>query len=155
MVRAVTYLTSLDMLTTKAKGAQTELECITYLHGLGYNISIPWGDNARYDFILDVKHKLYKIQCKTSLKKEEGIYKFQCKSTRINSQGNYITFYTKDDIDFFCTFIENKCYLIPIEETSRREKVMRFIPPKNNQHKKVTFANEYLADTQIQKLIEE
>lgn len=112
------------MLTTKAKGAQTELECITYLHGLGYNISIPWGDNARYDFILDVKHKLYKIQCKTSLKKEEGIYKFQC-------------------------------YLIPIEETSRREKVMRFIPPKNNQHKKVTFANEYLADTQIQKLIEE
>ena len=42
------------MLDVKALGAQTELLCITYLHGLGYNVSVPWGDNARYDFILDV-----------------------------------------------------------------------------------------------------
>ena len=49
------------MVNVKAIGAHTELQCITYLHGLGYDISIPWGDNARYDFVLDVNHKLYKI----------------------------------------------------------------------------------------------
>lgn len=64
------------MLSTKAQGAQTELQCLTYLHGLGYDVSIPWGDNARYDFVLDVNHKLYKIQVKTSHKMEEGVYKF-------------------------------------------------------------------------------
>lgn len=48
-------------LSTKDLGAQTELQCLAYLHRLGYNVSIPWGDNARYDFILDIAGKLYKI----------------------------------------------------------------------------------------------
>lgn len=137
----------------KSLGAQTELQCITYLHGLGYNISIPWGDNARYDFVLDVNSKLYKIQCKTSRQSEEGVYKFNTKSTYINSQGNRSAHYTKEDVDFFCTFIEGKCYLIPLEQTSRSEKVMRFIPPKNNQTIGITFAQDYLAEKQIEKLL--
>lgn len=29
-------------LSTKDLGAQTELQCLAYLHGLGYNVSIPW-----------------------------------------------------------------------------------------------------------------
>lgn len=143
------------MLDTKALGAQTELQCLTYLHGLGYDISIPWGDNARYDFVLDVNHKLYKIQCKTSHKEEEGVYRFNCRSTYVNSQGNRSASYAAEDVDFFCTFIEGCCYLIPLSETSKREKVMRFVKPKNNQTKGITFAQAYLAESQIQKLIEE
>lgn len=140
------------MLSTKAKGAQTELECITYLHGLGYDISIPWGDNARYDFVLDVNHKLYKIQCKTSSLQEEGVYKFKCNSTYVNAQGNRTENYTAEEVDFFCTFIEGKCYLIPYSETSKREKVMRFVKPKNGQVKGITFAQDYLAESQIERL---
>lgn len=143
------------MLSTKARGAQTELQCITYLHGLGYDISIPWGDNARYDFVLDVENKLYKIQCKTSSKQEEGVYKFQCRSTYINSQGNRTASYNSNEIDYFCTFIEGKCYLVPLKETSKREKVMRFVKPKNNQTKGITFAQDYLAEVQIERLKQE
>lgn len=143
------------MLSSKAVGAQTELQCLTYLHGLGYDISIPWGDNARYDFVLDVNHKLYKLQCKTSRKEENGVYKFSCRSTYVNSSGNRTATYTDDDVDFFCTFIENQCYLIPRKETGNREKVMRFVKPKNNQTNGITFAQEYLAEKQIAKLIEE
>lgn len=140
------------MLSTKALGAQTELQCITYLHGLGYDVSIPWGDNARYDFILDVNHKLYKIQSKTSNKIEDGVYKFQTRSTYINSQGSRTAQYTEDDVDFFCTFIDNKCYLVPLSETNKREKVMRFVKPKNNQSIGITYAQEYLAEGQLRKL---
>lgn len=143
------------MLSTKAKGAQTELECLTYLHGLGYDISIPWGDNARYDFVLDVNHKLYKLQCKTSSKQEDGVYKFKCESIYINTSGSRKANYTENDVDFFCTFIEGKCYLIPLNETGKKEKVMRFVKPKNNQIKGITFAQEYLAEKQISRLIEE
>lgn len=142
------------MLSTKALGAQTELQCLTYLHGLGYDISIPWGDNARYDFVLDVNHKLYKIQVKTSHMIEEGVYKFQTRSTYINSKGNRSEGYTKDDVDFFATFIDNQCFLVPLAETNSREKVMRFVRPKNNQTKGVTFAQEYLAEKQLDKLME-
>ena len=143
------------MLSTKARGAQTELECITYLHGLGYDISIPWGDNARYDFVLDIEDKLYKIQCKTSHLREEGVYTFKCSSTYINSQGNHRVAYDKNQVDFFCTFINGKCYLIPYDETGHREKVMRFVLPKNNQTKGITFADTYLAENQIERLKQE
>lgn len=140
-------------LSTKSLGAQTELQCLTYLHGLGYDVSIPWGDNARYDFILDVAGKLYKIQVKTSRKSEEGVYRFNCKSTYVNAQGNRTTNYSPNEIDYFCTFIEEKCYLVPILETGKSEKVMRFISPKNGQIKDVVFADTYLAEAQIKKLI--
>ena len=142
-------------LSVKALGAQTELQCITYLHGLGYDISIPWGDNARYDFVLDVNHQLYKIQCKTAHKEDEGVYNIQTRSTYINAQGNRAAPYTKEDVDFFSTFIDGKCYLIPLEETCKREQVLRFVRPKNNQTKGITFAQEYLAEKQIANLNKE
>ena len=137
------------MLSTKALGAQTELQCLTYLHGLGYDVSIPWGDNARYDFVLDVNHKLYKIQVKTAHQIEDGVYKFPTRSTYINSQGNRIAGYTVDDVNYFATFINNQCYLIPLAETSSHEKVLRFVKPKNNQVKGITFAQSYLAEEHL------
>ena len=140
------------MLSSKALGAQTELQCLTYLHGLGYDISIPWGDNARYDFVLDVNHKLYKIQVKTSHLIEEGVYKFQTRSTYINTKGSYSNSYSEEDVDFFATYINDKCYLVPLAETNKRDKVMRFVKPKNNQIKGITFAQQYLAEEQLKKI---
>ena len=94
---------------------------------MGYDISTPIGDNARYDFILDINHRLYKIQCKTSSLIEDGVYKFKTCSTQINTKGNYTRFYTEEEIDFF-----NQCFLIPLGHTSRGGyKIMRFSKPKN------------------------
>lgn len=146
------------MLSSKAKGAQTELNCLAYLHGLGYDVSVPWGDNARYDLVLDVNHKLYKLQCKTSSlvdESQEGVYKFSCQSVYMNTQGTRTVSYNEQDVDFFCTFIEGKCYLVPLAETSKREKVMRFVPPRNGQKVGITFAQEYLAEKQIEKLLKD
>jgi hypothetical protein len=33
---------------------------------LGYNILTPYGDCERYDFVVDVNGKFYKIQAKTA-----------------------------------------------------------------------------------------
>lgn len=62
------------MKNQKAIGEYTELQCITYLVGLGYTVSTPYGDNAPYDFILEVDNKLYKIQCKTAFVVDEGVW---------------------------------------------------------------------------------
>ena len=135
----------------KELGAHTELQCITYLHGLGYTISIPWGDNARYDFILEVNGKLYKMQCKTSHLKQEGVYEFITCRRRINRNENVRLYYKEDEVDFFVTFIKEKCYLIPFNETSKTQKTLRFIPPANNT--KYTPIETYLAENQISKLL--
>jgi hypothetical protein len=54
------------MIDTKIKGNITEMECMLAFMQLGFEISIPFGEDSRYDFIADINDKLYKIQCKTS-----------------------------------------------------------------------------------------
>ena len=135
------------MLDTKQKGNLTELQCITSFYELGYSISIPYGENNRYDFIADVGGKLLKIQCKTSRliddNKSSGAIEFNTSSTRINSQGNIRTRYDKEQIDYFATYYNGKCYLVPVEECGVYSKKIRFVPPKSGQKIGITFAHDY------------
>ena len=59
------------MLENKQKGIITELECITAFNKLGYKVSIPYGEDSRYDFIADINGKLIRVQVKTSKYKDE------------------------------------------------------------------------------------
>jgi hypothetical protein len=135
------------MLNTKQKGNLTELQCITSFYELGYSISIPYGENNRYDFIADVNGRLLKIQCKTARliddNNSSGAIQFNTISTRVNSQGNIRYKYDKEQIDYFATYWEGKCYLVPVEECGMSCKKIRFVPPKNGQVKGITFAEDY------------
>lgn len=146
-----------NILSTKAKGNLTELQCITAFYELGYQVSIPYGENSRYDFIADIEGKLIRVQVKTSspVRNSEGAITFQTRSTRINSTQNISHPYTKEEIDYFATYWDGKCYLIPITETSHTTKTLRFIPPKNGQVKGIKFAQEYELAKQLQILKEE
>jgi hypothetical protein len=42
---------------TKVKGNITELMCMAGFIKLGYQVSIPYGDSAKYDFVVDVNGK--------------------------------------------------------------------------------------------------
>lgn len=138
-------------LDSKHYGALTELQVMTYLFGLGYQVSIPYGDNARYDFILDINNKLYKIQVKSARMEDEGVYKIDCSRMRVNRNRNIRKHYTNEEVDFFATMINGKCYLIPQSEVSDSKR-LRFLPPKNGQIKGITFAKDYEAKIQINKL---
>lgn len=141
-------------LSPKEKGNLTELQCITAFYQLGYQVSIPYGENSRYDFIADVNGKLIRVQVKTaSIKRDtQGAISFATASTRINSTQNITHKYTKNEIDYFATYWDNQCYLIPIEETASREKTLRFIPPANGQIKGITFAKDYELEVQLAKI---
>lgn len=67
---------------------------------------------------------------------------FNCKSTNVNSKGNTYHRYTKEQIDYFATFWNNKCYLVPVEECST-EKTLWFNHPANNQRNGVSMAEDY------------
>ena len=140
-----------NILSPKQKGNLTELECITAFYELGYQCSIPYGENSRYDFIADINGKLIRVQCKTSRKIEEGVIEFACRSSRSNTQSNIQRRYTTDEIDYFCTYWDNQCYLVPINECSATKK-LRFIPPKNGQKVGITYAKDYEIQGQLEKL---
>lgn len=132
-------------LSTKEKGNLTELQCLTTFYSYGYKVSIPYGENCRYDFILDTGKKLLRVQVKTSrpLKNEEDGFVFSTASTRVNSSKNIRNYYTKEEIDCFSTFYLGKCYLIPVEEVGKSEKKLRFKYPTNGQKKGISLAQNY------------
>ena len=140
------------MLDSKQKGNLTELQCITAFYELGIPVSIPYGENSRYDFIADIKGNLLRIQVKTSspLKgAEEDAFNFSCRSTRVNSQGNFSRRYTEEEIEYFCTYYQGECYLVPVSECSTA-KTLRFTAPKG---KVVHLAQNYLLEYQVNKIL--
>ena len=134
-------------------GNLTEINCLKAFTELGYGVSIPFGDCLRYDLIVDINNKLYKVQCKTANSNyiSEGYITFRCDNTTTKNGTTVHNSYTKDEIDFFATYYDNKCYLIPVGECSR-EKKLRFTPPKNGQIQNVSFAEEYELTRMVKKL---
>jgi len=141
-------------LDPKQIGNLTELKCISAFYELGYSISIPYGENSRYDFIADINSKLIRIQVKTSKAIiEDECYIFSCRSSRSTKNHTINKKYTSEEIDYFCTFIKDKCYLIPITECSTN-KTLRFKKPKNNNNSNCyNLASDYELEIQLNKLI--
>lgn len=154
LARAADQLAEFTMLNSKQKGNLTELQCLTAFTELGYTVSIPYGDCAKYDFIADINNKLYRIQCKTSSEQDVGVYKFATRSTQVGTTSTNVRTYTEEDIDFFATIIDGKCYLVPITEVSGKQKTLRFIPPKNGQKEGIAYAKDYELVSQLEKLKE-
>ena len=140
------------MLNSKQKGNLTELQCITAFIENGCGISIPYGDNLKYDFIADFKGQLFKIQVKTaSLKDEGGAIKFSCRSIHVNCSGVKNQRYSKNEIDFFATYWEGKCYLVPVQECSTA-KTLRLEPAKGGNTQGINFAENYELNKQLLKI---
>jgi len=140
------------MLNPKQKGNLVELQCISAFYELGYQVSIPYGENSRYDFVVDINNILYKVQVKASHpKKDQNAIEFSCQSHKSKKNGNTQRKYTPIEIDFFATFYNGNCYLIPINECSRT-KVLRFDKCMNNQKTNINFAEDYLLSKQLEKL---
>lgn len=142
------------MLNSKQKGNITEVQCMLAFLKLGYNVLTPYGDCQRYDFVVDLNGQLLKIQVKTASDKniDEGVISLRC-ANKTTKNGKFIRhMYNKEQIDYFMTSYDGKCYLIPVEECSI-EKRLRFIPPKNGQIKGITFAQDYELERMVNKII--
>lgn len=138
------------MIDTNLLGTITELKCMTYFLELGYTVSVPQ-NRTRYDFILDTGDQLLKIQVKSANDTAvEGAITIQTCSQHITSTGNVRQNY-QGQVDYFCTYYNNECYLIPIQECGSRTKNLRIVPPKNGQTKNICFAKDYIAKEVLSK----
>ena len=70
-----------------------------------------------------------------------------------NANGYVRRDYTADKVDFFCTYYNNECYLVPFNECGSKAKKLRLTPTKNGQVKNISFAKDYIAKDILAKLI--
>jgi hypothetical protein len=133
------------MLSTHFQGKITELQVANAFLQLGYQVSQPLVSDSRYDFIVDVKGKLLKIQVKTShFVEESGYFVFATSSSHTNTKGTINRSYTKEEIDYFATMYNGNCYIISVSECGSREQRLRVQPTKNGQTVGIKFAKDYM-----------
>lgn len=140
-------------MTSKQLGNITEVAVMLEFLKLGYNVLTPYGDCERYDFVVDIQNKFYRIQVKTSQEKEEeGKIEFNSSSTHYSDGKCIHDSYTIEDIDYFATYYSGKCYLVPVEEAGKRSTSLRFVPAKNGQTRGIKMASNYELEEVIKRL---
>ena len=136
----------------KVKGEIGESMILAELISKGMFVSIPFGENQRYDMIIDNGTRLFKVQCKTAWfkKNKKDVLIFQTTSCWKGGRQNYI-----DEIDLFAVYSEEtkKVYIIFIDEApSGGDMKLRLLETKNNQSKNVNWAYDYELDKRIKDL---
>lgn len=138
-------------MTTKQIGIVTEERCKLFFLEKGYNVSVPIGDNAPYDFVVEINKHLYKIQVKHARIEKPGVLFLELVKNVSTRTQLRTSSYSSDDVDFFCTEHEGKCYLLPW--TIAKYKTLRLTPPLNNQTYNIDWAENYEADKILTSLL--
>jgi hypothetical protein len=126
----------------KAIGELTEGVILAHLLARGDGVALPFGNNQRYDMILDRDGTLMKAQCKTG-RLRNGVVKFRVAST------NGFTGECRDyrgQVDVFLVWCPelNAVYEVPVAACGRRQRSLRVEPTRNRQTAYVRFAADYV-----------
>jgi PD-(D/E)XK endonuclease len=123
-----------NVLTTNQKGAVTEAAIVKAAAELGIGVFRPVMDE-RCDFILDLRPRLLRVQCKTAVVKEK-IVVIRCYSARRSATGLLKRAYTSEEIDAVAAYASelDRCFLFPIAWIDGRSTLqLRLGPTRNNQ----------------------
>ena len=96
----------------KRLGEMAEAAFLAKASRLKFGVACPWGDSDRYDFIVDVGKKLWKVQVKSAHRVgEDGTYSFR-------AHGSSMAAYGADEIDVLVAYVvpENVWYVFPVRE---------------------------------------
>ncbi len=124
-------------------GQRTEAVVLAELVKRGHKVLIPFGTNHRYDFVLDLGERFYRVQCKTG-RLRRGAIVFHAQSIRSNTQKTLLRSY-KGDADLFLIYCPQTegVYALPVEEASRSDCRLRVEPAANGQSKGIRWAADY------------
>ena len=101
-------------------------------------VSIPYGDNERYDLIAEFNGKLNKIQVKYCGEEtdNDGVICYCASSYNHTTTRQGWERYTEDGIDYFCFWIasDNLALIVPISEIGTKKSItFKRTPSKNGQ----------------------
>lgn len=116
----------------KQQGDTTELRFMLLNQELGYTISKPFGDNAKYDLIVDTGIELQRIQVKSTRRKETSSG-MDCYNCLVCSGADSKQQYSTKDIDYVAIYVipENAWYKIPVKDI--KGKTVKLYPHRKSQ----------------------
>ncbi len=134
----------------KAVGERSEAVIIAKLLEVGYGVLTPFGDNRRYDLVIeDADGQFWRIQCKTGWIENDGAcLEFATASTYYHTKAGRTGYGRRDyqgQIDYFAVYSPDTghAYLVPISHVGKTNMQLRLKPTKNNQEKGIRWAKDY------------
>jgi hypothetical protein len=131
--------------STKSVGDRSEAAVLSALIRKGFLISIPFGENHRYDLIADDGQRLIRIQVKTGHLRK-GSVRYNCFSSHAHRRPGSATtrpyFGEVEYIGVFCPENE-KVYLVPVSEVRATYSHLRVDPTGNGQSRRIRWAAKF------------
>jgi hypothetical protein len=122
----------------KAIGDRTTLAAMQALQASGYDVSVPFGENVRYDLVIDDGERLRRVQCKTGRLRDGAIRFATCSSYghhlhAAEARRNYV-----GQVDCFAVHCPETggLYLIPIEDVPTKTSAAIRVEPSRNRQKR-------------------
>jgi hypothetical protein len=131
----------------KAIGDRSTLAIMLALHEAGYDLLVPFGENTRYDLVIDDGDCLARVQCKTGRLRNGAVTFNTCSSYAHHPNPRVLKRVYQGEIDYFAVFCPEtrRSYLIPIADVPlRRQARLRVHPARNNQRLGIRLAEDYV-----------
>lgn len=128
---------------TKSVGDLSEVVVLYALARLGHYVSVPWGENHRYDLIVEIDGSLKRVQVKTG-RLRMGSILFNAYSSHAH-RGQPARSY-RGDADYFGVYCPEvqRVFLVPVGDVTERVGCLRWERAKNSQSRKIRWADRYV-----------
>jgi hypothetical protein len=128
-------------MNTKAVGERTEGVLLAHLLKLGKSVALPFGNNQRYDLVVDDGDKLLKAQCKTGRMKNGCVVFWACSTNGFTGKK---TGY-RGQVDVFLVHCPDtdKFYQVPAELVGVTMVTLRVNAPRNLQKCDIRWAKDF------------
>ncbi len=105
-------------LTSKQRGELAEMMFMVKAAQKGFATAKPYGDSRRYDFILDVGRRLWRVQVKSSSALQYGSYMLNLQ----RNENGVVVPYDATEIDFVVGYVMpcRAWFVIPVEAIAGR-----------------------------------
>jgi len=130
----------------KAKGDRSTLAVMIALQEVGLPFLVPFGENTRYDLVLDRGSELARVQCKTGRLRNGAVLFAACSCYGHHRNPETARRDYAGQVEFFAVYCPQTLgvYLIPIADLPNRvSAALRVTPPRNNQRRFIRFAADY------------
>ena len=116
------------------------------LRRAGFALSVPFGENTRYDLIIDDGQTLGRVQCKTGRIRSGAIVWNVYSSYAHHRSATLKQRDYQNEVDFFAVYCREtaSAYLVPIGDLPMlRQASLRVDPPRNGQRRFIRHAAQY------------
>jgi hypothetical protein len=127
-------------------GDRTTLAVTLALRETGFGVLIPFGENTRYDLVIDDGEKFSRVQCKTGRLRKGAVRFAVCSCYGHHLRPGDARRDYRGQVDYFGVYCPETTtvYLVPIEDLPvRSQAALRVEPTRNGQKYNIRPAVDY------------